>query len=74
MAARGSASCVVAVGVRYDMFGRGELRCGKAVVVRVGLDGSVVVSQGGRGTVRFGRVRRVGAHKRYGPAWFLILT
>ena len=57
------------VGVRYDMVGRGELRCGKAVearygevrfvqvgrvqavVVRVGLVGSGVVSQGGRGVL-----------------------
>lgn len=38
------------------MFGHGELRCGKAVVVRVGLDGSVVVSQGGHVPVRRNRV------------------
>ena len=48
---------------------RGMLRRSGSGKICLGME-----SYGGRGTVRYGRVRRVGAHKRYGPAWFLILT
>jgi hypothetical protein len=64
-----------AVRLGFGLISLGPVCFGKAVMFRCGEIGSGQVRfVMARGAVRFGRVRRVGAHKRYGPAWFLILT